>query len=459
MKRREFLRRSSLGAGLMVLPSQVAGRTASQRPPSERPHLALIGVGGRGIDALQRSLGSAEIVALCDVDMATVEKEKLDEDHGAEFAAALREVEKRGARWFSDYRVMFQEMADEIDAVVITTPDHMHYPIALSAINLGKHVYCEKPLTHTVEEARLLTEAAKRSGVVTAMGNQGHSHEGTRLVREWIQSGLIGAVREVHSWTDRPYWPQGCELPDHSKFIPVVPGGMDWELWLGIAEKRPYDPAYAPFDWRGWFDFGTGSLGDMGCHLMDSVYWALDLDYPKSIDVIATPVNRHSFPSSSVVTFQFEARGSLPPLKYSWYDGGLRPPRPALLKPEDVPDEDNGTFIVGERAVLFVDTYGSSVRILPDTAFRELRPELPPKRLPRIRGHHRDEWINAIVEGRAASSDFSYAGPFTEMVLLGNIALRRGERLEWDPAQRRFRNNNAANAFLSKEYPEGWILT
>lgn len=442
-----------------MLPSYVVGQNPEARQPSDRVHVAIIGVGGRGVDAILRTAGSAEIVALCDVDTGPIEKDKEHPGHGAEYIEALRTAERRGAQWFEDYRVMFDKMADKIDAVIISTPDHMHFPIALSAINLGKHVYCEKPLTHTFEEARVLTEAAERKGVITAMGNQGHSHEGTRLVREWIQAGVLGDVREVHSWTDRPYWPQGEDLPSHDKFIPVIPPGMRWDLWLGIAASRPYDPAYAPFDWRGWTDFGTGSFGDMGCHIMDAAYWALDLDYPHTIDVTATHSGGHSFPASSVVTYQFGARGKRPPLKYCWYDNGLRPSRPAILRAEEMPNEKNGSLIVGDRAVLYVDTYGSSLRLLPDDAFRQIRSTLPAKTLRRIRGHHRDDWIKAILENRKASSDFSYAGPFTEMVLLGTVALRAGTRLEFDAEKRLFTNESSANQYLRKDYPDGWILT
>lgn len=455
MNRREFLGKSALGAGLMVVPSYVVGQ-GKEAPPSRRPNIAFIGIGGQGKSAITGT-PNANFVAFCDVDMNFVAKER--QTRGADYNDRLTEAEKKGARWFSDYRVMFEEMGDQIEGVVITTPDHMHFPIAMTALNLGKHVYCEKPLTHTVAEARMLQAAAAKAGVTTQMGNQGHSNNGARLVREWLQAGVIGAVREVHSWTDRPFWPQGVSLPDHSEGKPPIPYGMNWDLWLGVAPYREYDPAYAPFNWRGWFDFGGGSFGDMACHIMDAAYWGLDLTYPEAIETVATPVNDQTFPKSAVVTYHMPARGKQPPLVYKWYEGGIRPPRPAGLPASEMPMDNNGSLIVGEKGIIFADTYSESVRILPRNFFLEVRRSLPPQTLPRVEAGHRGDWIAGIVEGRASSSDFSYAAPFTEMILLGNVAIRANTRLEYDSKAQAFTNYPEGNKLLTKEYPDGWILS
>jgi predicted dehydrogenase len=389
-------------------------------------------------------LPTEHFAAFCDV----------DDDRAAQGYAAHPSVPR-----FRDYREMFAVMADKIDAVVISTPDHMHFPIAMSAIRLGKHVYVEKPLTHTVEEARLLTAAAREAGVVTQMGNQGHSNEGTRITREWIQVGLLGEVREVHSWTNRPIWPQGLQKPDHSKLIPVAPSSLDWDLWLGVAEERAYDPSYHPFAWRGWWDFGCGAFGDMACHIMDAAYWGLDLASPSSIAAFSTGNTAHSGPTSSVVTYDFPARGDMPALRWQWYDGGLTPTFPAAWEHgrEYFPD-GSGTLIIGSEASMVNSTYGSSPRIFPESLMRKLAANLPAKTLPRVEtSNHYLAWANAIRDGRQPSSNFDYSGPFTETVLLGNAAVRANRRLEFDASRMRFTNYDPANLFLTKTYRTGFF--
>lgn len=457
LNRRAFVEKAGLGAGLLILPSFVAGQSKTQKAPSGRLNLALVGVSGKGRTHLLE-IQDENVVALCDVDMDRVEAAKTRPNDGEQYRLALEKVEKKGARWFKDYREMFTQMGDQIDAVIIATPDHMHYPIAMTALNRGKHVYCEKPMTHTVQEAQNLTAAAKKAGVITQMGNQGQSNEGTRLVREWIQAGLIGPVREVHSWTNRPIWPQGLKTPDHKKGKPPVPPKLDWNLWLGVAEPRAYDPAYAPFSWRAWFDFGAGSLGDMACHIMNAGYWALDLDLPESVEAVCTPVTEASFPQSSMVTFQFPARKKMPAVTYYWYDGGLTPALPPGLGELPKMDPIGATVFVGDDGFLLSDCYSESVRILPEKKFNEVKSKLPKKTLTRVKGTHQREWLNAIRENRPACSDFSYAGPFTEMVLFGTIAQRVRTRLKLDPAKRRFRDSEEANRLMSKSYPSGWIL-
>lgn len=464
MNRRDFIKKSTLGAGLAVLPSVVVGKSPVGESPNNRINVAIIGVAGKGVGPTVESV-SQNVVALCDVDMSNVMAHRIGTgERNAMFNNALNTHEKKGAKWFSDYRVMLDEMDDQIDAVIISIPDHMHFPVALSAINRGKHVYCEKPLTHTVEEARVLTAAAKKKGVVTQMGNQGHSLDGTRLVREWIQSGILGEIREVHSWTDRParFWKQGLPKPDHSKAIPVAPKGLDWDLWQGVSSRREYDPAYVPFSWRGYVDYGCGSLGDMACHIMDSAFWGLDLGSPTEIEAACTNMNGYSFPVSSVVTYQFPARGKMPPVTYKWYDGDLRPAIPAFLKdtnPLVGEFHNNGSLIIGDNVAILTDTYSRNVRIIPSDKFMELRPSLPKKSLRRIKGSHLNEFYSAIRESRPASSDFSYAGPFTETVLLGTIAQQTGRKMTFDGKKGKFINDPEGNKLIKKDYPDGWILT
>lgn len=461
--RRDFLKKTTLGAGgAMILPRVLGAASPAATGPNSKLNLAIIGVGGKGRGPTIETL-SENVVALCDVDRGYVDSQRDRNDaDGKMFDDAILEHEKRGARWFADYREMFAELGDKIDAVIISVPDHMHFPIALSAINLGKHVYCEKPLTHTVDEARRIARAAKAKGVVTQMGNQGHSNTGTRLVREWIQAGVIGEIREVHSWTDRPavYWQQGLDRPDHSKFIPVVPEGLHWDLWQGVAERRAYDPAYMPFKWRAYLDYGCGALGDMACHIMDSAFWGLDLGSPDSIEASTTRMTGYTFPVSSIVTYEFPARGNMPPVTYKWHDGDLRPSLPAFLKDSEHYGQTrgNGTLIVGEDAAILTDIYSSRVEIVPREKFRSLRSKLPEPSLRRIKGSHVEEFLNAIREGRSASSDFSYAGPFTETVLLGVIAQRTGRHLDFDGKAGRFHNDDEANKLIAKDYPDGWIL-
>ncbi|MCG8527877.1 MAG: Gfo/Idh/MocA family oxidoreductase [Opitutales bacterium] len=465
MNRRSFVKKSALGAGVMVLPSVVAGQSTTETSPNSKLNIAIIGVAGKGMGPTIESVAE-NVIALCDVDKGKVAESrtpKLKWGNPERFDQALKTYESRGAKWYQDYRIMFEELSDKLDAVIISTPDHMHFPIAMSAINLGIHVYCEKPLTHTVSEARLLATAAKKKGLVTQMGNQGHSNSGTRLVKEWIEAGVIGPVREVHSWTDRParFWQQGLAQPDHSKFIPVVPEGLDWELWQGVAPRRPYDPAYAPFRWRAYVDYGCGSLGDMACHIMDSAYWGLNLTSPTSIEAVTTSMNGFTFPVSSMVTYQFPKRPNMPAVTYKWYDGDLRPTIPHLLKgtnPFTGEYHKNGSLIIGEEAIILTDTYSKVVKILPQSKFMELRRSLPPKTLRRVKGSHLNEFYSAIRENRKASSDFSYAAPFTETVLLGTIAQRTGRKLDFDGAAGKFIDDEEANNLLKKDYPNGWIL-
>lgn len=449
MDRRHFLKSTAVSAGLFsIVPGNVLGRNG-QVPPSGKLNIAGIGVGGMGGGNLGAVSPSENIVALCDVD-----SEKAKKTFG----------KYPEARQYKDYRVMLDEMGDTIDAVIIATPDHTHACIAMEAMRRGKHVYVQKPLTHSIYEARTLTEAARKYGVVTQMGNQGHSGEGVRLICEWIWDGAIGDVREVHAWTNRPVWPQGLSRPTET---PPVPDTLDWELWLGPAPQRPYHPAYHPWNWRAWVDFGTGALGDMACHILDPVFWALKLKYPTSAQgtYAANVIKKwekqdlsESYPLGSIIHLNYPARESMPAVNIHWYDGGLMPERPVELEEgRMMGDKDGGVIFVGDKGKLMCDCYGKSPQLLPYTRMKAYN--RPPKTLPRVETSHEMDWINAIKEGRQPSSNFDYSGPFTEMVLMGNLTLfKPGEKILWDGDNMKVTNIPELNKYVNPSYREGWYL-
>lgn len=467
LSRRQFMGGTAIAsAAFLVVPGRVLGLGGS-KPPSEKLNLAGIGIGGQGGHDLDQ-MTSENIVALCDVDWA----------HAAHTFKKFP-----NAKQYKDYRKMLDEQKD-IDAVVVGTPDHHHAFASMAAMRQGKHVYCEKPLTHSVWEARQLARAARELKVATQMGNQGQASEQSRRLCEMIWSGAIGAVREVHVWTDRPsnglfneYWAQGVGRPKES---PTVPDTLDWELWLGPAPSRPYHSAYAPFKWRGWWDFGTGALGDIGCHSFDPIFRALKLGAPTSVEASSTRVNAETYPLASMVTYHFPTRGTeaqsvntqikglegaaaggieMPPVKLIWYDGGLRPPRPDELEKGQRMGE-TGALIIGDRGKILNSERRS--RLIPEAKAKEYGE--PPPVLPRSPGHYK-EWIEACKGGPAPGSNFDWAGPLAETVLLGNVALRLGLREEltlqlllWDPAGLKFTNLEEANQFLRREYRPGWTL-
>ena len=438
MSRREFIGTTAAAvAAFTIVPSHVLGGEGVT-PPCEKLNIAGIGIGGMGKSNVA-NVASENIVALCDVD--------------DKFAAPVYE-KYPGAATYRDYRVMFDKQKD-IDAVIIATPDHTHAVIAMEAMRRGKHVYVQKPLTKTVYEARMLTEAARKYNVVTQMGNQGHSGEGVRLICEWIWDGAIGPVREVHAWTNRPVWPQGMGRPTDEW---AVPAHMDWDLWLGPAPYRPYHPTYAPWSWRAWWDFGCGALGDMACHVLDPVFWALKLTYPSSVEACATPVNNETFPMASIIRFEYPEREGMPALKLHWYDGGLKPPRPdALEKDRDLQQAASNVLFIGDKGILRCGEYGDSPRLIPESSMKEY--QRPPKTIPRVDCGHEEDWVKACKGERPACSNFDYSGPLTESVLMGNLALRRlGKKLEWDGANMRFTNDEEANQYIRREYRKGWSL-
>jgi predicted dehydrogenase len=406
------------------------------RSPNERLNVAAIGAGGKG--AVDIGACAAEnVVALCDIDWKNA---------GKTFDRFPQ------ARRYKDFRQMLDK--EKLDAVTISTADHTHAVAALWAMERGLHVYVQKPLTHNVQEARRLTEAARRYKVATQMGNQGHSNEGARLLCEMIWAGTIGEVREVHAWTNRPIWPQGiaAALPAET-----VPDHLAWDLFLGPAPARPYNPAYTPFKWRGWWDWGCGALGDMGCHILDAANWALQLGAPTSVECLQQEGRTaETFPRKSIVRYEFPARRSMPPVSLTWYEGGLLPPYPASLPPgQKLGDGNNGSLFVGEKGFITTGTYSEKTRLLPDERMLDFKPPTP--LLTRAPDHYQD-WIRACKGGDAGGSAFEYAGPFTEWLLLGTIAQRFEGKLLWDAGKMRFPNHPEADRFVGRIYRPGWEL-
>ena len=441
--RRTLLRTTAAAAAFTIVPRHVLGG-AGNTPPSEKLNIAGVGIGGQGASDLN-DVRSENIVALCDVDW----------DYAAH---TFKEYPK--AKQYKDFRVMF-EKEKGIDAVVVGTPDHNHAVVSMMAIKLKKHVYCEKPLTRTVYEARAIGTAAREAKVATQMGNQGMAFEGNRLINEWIWDGAIGQVHDVHAWSDRPthegklFWAQGVDRP---KDTPPVPATMDWDLWLGPAPYRPYNPAYAPFAWRGWWDFGSGGLGDMGIHNLAPVWSALKLGAPTSVNASSTLFNKETLPLASIVHYEFPARGDMAPVTVHWYDGGMIPPRPPELEDDRELSREDGLLFVGDKGTMYVEGWGgNSPRLIPESKMQAYK--RPPKTLPRSIGHHA-EWIMACKEGTATRSNFAdFAGPLTEAVLLGTVCVRAGGRkLLWDSKNFKVTNVPEANQYLHYEYRKGWTL-
>jgi predicted dehydrogenase len=508
--RRKFVADAGkIGLGVMIVPRHVLGGVGFQAP-SDTINFAVVGFGGMGSENALQLAKTENLVAFADVDFAFSEKkvaENLKKD-GKDNPDGIRLKEKfdKAAR-YSDFREMLQKQKD-IDGVVIATPDHLHAVVAKAAIQSGKHVYVQKPLTYSVHEARVLRGLALANPkIVTQMGNQGHSSEGARLVNEWIQAGIIGPVREVHVWTNRPvvYWPQGVPRPTGSPAAAAppspfgnpfsfryvnqllasalgsyaVPPGLHWDLYVGpVAEDVPYHPIYHPFNWRGWINFGVGALGDMGAHLIDHPFWALGLTYPTSIEATSTqwgtmpipadpkaPAGSReargynkpvSYPVATAVHYQFAARGAQPAVKLNWYDGGLYPPRPDVL-PDDVTlKSEGGVIFIGEKGILMHDTYGSNPRLFPIALTEEAA--LVPKTYPRILWSHEMNWVKAIKGEAKASSPLEYAAQLTETMLLGIVALRTGQgrKILYDGENMRVTNISDANQYLTREYRAGW---
>jgi predicted dehydrogenase len=449
-------------AAAMIVPRHVLGR--GFRAPSDMLNVAIVGAGGMGLSNAEQ-LVSQNIVALCDVDFGYVERSlagrgKDGEGRPRPEGLAVQQQYAK-ARRYADFREMLAQQKD-LDAVVVATPDHLHGVIAAAAMNAGKHVYVQKPLTWSVHEARVLQETARRTGVVTQMGNQGHSREESRRIVEWIRAGVIGPVHTVEAWTNRPIWPQGVGRPVNP--ADALPPGLRWDLYLGpVPEDVPWHQAYHPFNWRGWLDFGVGALGDMGAHLLDQPFWALQLAPPVSVEATSTPWGRTdkvpvTYPAGMLVHYEFAARGSQPPVQLNWYDGGLMPPRPAAL-PDDIAFErEGGVIFVGERGILMHETYGANPRIWPLDLMEQAN--AVPASLPRVTTSHEMNWAEACMQRGIACAPFEYAAPLTETMLLGIAALRSGQgrKLYYDAASMTFTNAAEANPLLTREYRAGWAV-
>ena len=439
--------------------------------PSDKLRIAGIGVGGKGQSDLSEFAKSprAQIVALCDVD---------------DRSAAKSRSNFSNAKYYKDFREMLDKEKDNIDACSISTPDNTHAVATLAAMQLGKHVYTQKPLTHDIYEARVLTEAAKKYKVVTQMGNQGGSGDGVRKMKEMVDAGLIGEVHTVHCWTNRPVWPQGIPTPTGNYEIPPE---LDWDLWLGPAKKIEYNPNYLPFNWRGWWAFGTGALGDMACHIMDPVFRILPIDYPSDVQAsvsgnwkgfFAEGNYTDSCPPSSIIHLTYPRKDGKGKIKVSWMDGGLLPERPDELGPdEQMGNWDGGVIFEGTKGKVMADCYGANPRLLPTKLMKEKT--MPAEKIKRVPEGHYVQWVNACIDGYGkgvTSSPFEYAGPFTESILIGNLAIRswmmqnpsgKGwgdkylgrKKLLWDAKNMKITNFDEANQFVKREYRDGWKLT
>lgn len=490
MSRRSFVAGMTKAAfGATIVPRHVLGGPGFIAP-SDTLNVAMIGAGGMGMSNARALVeGGQNIVAIADVDLERVMRDasragQNNDGSPNEVGARLRAAYE-GAAKYTDFRRML-ERESSIDGVVIATPDHFHAVAANASMQMGKHVYVQKPLTYSVREARVLLDTARSTGVVTQMGNQGHSTDTARRVNEWIEAGVLGEVRDVHVWTNRPIWPQGVPRPTRElagdqmgnwgarNLQPQIaaamagafrmPEGLDWDVFLGPAPWVDYHPAYHPFNWRGWVDWGVGALGDMGAHLIDHPFWALKLGLPTSIESTSTPWGADTdetpatYPQATLVHYDFAARENMPPVRLTWYDGGLMPPRPEVL-PEDVPlERGGGVIFVGERGILMHETYGQNPQIFP-LSLREEADRVP-ETYPRIPDSHEMNWAKASMGTAEATTPFEYATPLTETMLLGLVALRAGQgrKIHYDGAAMSVTNVPEANQYLHREYRNGWSL-
>ena len=464
MSRRKFIRNTSLAAGsFFIVPRHILGRGFIA--PSDQLTIAGIGVGGKGNSDLREFSKSpkANIAILCDVD-----------DRQA--ADSVKRFPK--AKYYKDWREMLDKEAKNIDAVSVSTPDNVHAVAAMAAIQRGKHVYVQKPMTHDIYEARMLTQAARKYKVVTQMGNQGASGDGVRFMREWYNAGLIGDATEIHVWTNRPVWPQGMGNP---KGKDEIPKELNWDLWLGPAKFEEYHKEFLPFNWRGYWAYGTGALGDMGCHLIDPAFKTVGLGYPSEVECSEGAVFEkmwnaayypESCPISSSVKLKFPMKNGKPDVKLYWMDGGIRPERPDELGPDErMGGDDGGVIITGTKGKMMCDCYGANPTLLPTSKTKEIN---VPQTLARVPEGHYVQWVNACIAGfgkAETSSTFDYAGPLTETILMGNLALRSyitkssdgrsfpgRKKLLWDAENMKITNYDEANQYVKREYREGWKL-
>ncbi len=442
LTRRELVKTAGAAVAVATIVPRHAVAQSGKTSPNEKLNIAGIGVGGMGAGDLNAVSGE-NIVALCDVD--------------------ARRAANSFRRWpdapkFQDFRKMCDAMEKKIDAVVVATPDHFHAVAAMAAIQRGKHVYCEKPLAHSVYECRALMKAAKERNIVTQLGNQGHSFETIRIFCEWIWDGAIGKVHTIHAGCAAVN--SGLDALPRLKEKHAVPAELHWDMWLGPAQPRPYHPAYLPGAWRGWVPFGNGTVGDWTCHVVDPVFWALDLGAPATITAQVKDYDPKTqgdaFPKGEIITYEFPAKGARGPITMHWYSGTERIPRPADLEPNRKPVE-TGAVVLGDKGTIMYGSHGAGgVRIIPEAKMKEYK--RPEPKIPRVREHHHD-WLEAIRHGRKAGSDFSYGAPLTEIAMLGVIAIKfPGVKLQWDAAAMRFTNCPEANPFVNPPYRSGWTL-
>jgi predicted dehydrogenase len=504
ISRRDFLEKTASAAvGFSIVPRHVLGGTGFV-PPSDKVNIAFIGVGAQGLRVMLHFLKEPDVqgVAVCDVnksganypqwdthEFAKSVQKLLGVDSGWDwlspdepiqlthslrvtsgvagrepcqkivdglYATQTRSGNYKGCAAYADFRELLEKQKD-VDAVVVCTTDNLHAAVSIAAMKKRKHVFCQKPLTHTIYEARRMAEVARETGVATqiAVGNQ--ASEATRLLCEWIWDGAIGPVREVYNWSNRPFWPQGIERPKETQ---PVPDGLAWDLWLGPAPERSFNEAYLPFVWRGWSDFGCGALGDMGSYSYDTIFRVLKLEAPETVEASSTDRYAETYPMASIVRYNFPARGNMPAVKFNWYDGGLKPLRPDELEEgrtlthED--EEGEGLLFVGDRGKILCGFNGSNPKLIPQSKMDAYKQ--PPKTLPRSPGNER-EWLNACKGDKTKpGANFEFTGVVTETLLLGNVATMTGERLHWDRAGMKVTNSEAAQKFVSPERRKGWEL-
>jgi len=455
--RRGFLGTATAAAtAFAVVPRSVLGG-GGQTPPSERVNVAIIGTGGQGIVNMKQLFQEPDvrIAGLCDLNTES-DYSMFYYGGTAGLKPALELVRQQYGRPCPTYRD-YNEMLDkeDIDAVLVATPDHTHAIVCLAVIAKGKGLYCEKPLCRTVYETRVVTEAARKAGAATQLGNFGHSSEDIRLYCEWIWDGAIGDVREVHAWTNTGArrW---SDLTSRPKETPPVPAGFDWERWLEPVPPRPYHPDYAPVRWRAWWQFGSGTIGDFAVHHLDPAFWALKLGEVDRFEVEASSygTTEEVCPAASLIYYHFPARAGMGPVRVTWYEGGVMPPRPAELE-AGRSVEDNGILFIGSKGTILGEGWGRSPRIIPETKMRAYK--RPPKTLPRVASHHRN-WLDAVKGKGRPSTHFDYAGPLTEFCLMGNVALRAGKKLDYDPKAMKILNVPEANEYIRPHYREGRTL-
>lgn len=502
LTRRQFLGRAGPAAvGLTIVPRHVLGGSGYV-PPSDKINMAFIGVGAQGLRVMLSFLKEADVqaVAVCDCNKVSSDypqwsdhefrdsvrrllkvnsgwewlspnqpirlsytltttggmagREPCQKIVDAYYGAEKRSGQYRGCSVYNDFRELLEKEKD-VDAVVVGTTDNLHATVSVAAMNKGKHVYCQKPMTHTIYEARRVAEVARKAGVATQVAVSNQASEDTRRLCEWIWDGAIGPVRQVINWSSRPFWPQGVDRPKETE---PVPDGLDWDLWLGPAPERPFNHVYLPFVWRGWYDFGCGAFGDMGCYSFDTIFRVLKLEAPTSVEASSTDRHPETYPLASIVHFNFPARGNMPPVRMTWYDGGLTPPRPDELDETRVMagEEGEGLLFVGDKGTIICDFSGGDPKIIPESKMKAYKQ--PPKTLPRSPGNER-EWLDACKGGKTKpGANFEFSGVVTETLLLGCVAERTGKKLVWDRPSLKIVNEPSAQAFVHPECRQGWTL-